>query len=43
MRVRFKRKGLTKGQSFVELALVLPVLVLLLAGVVEIAFLYFRT
>ena len=41
MRVRIKLKGLTKGQSFVELALVIPVLMLLLAGVVEIAFLYF--
>lgn len=41
MRVRIKLTGLTKGQSFVELALVLPVLALLLAGVVEIAFLYF--
>ena len=41
MRLRIKRKGLAKGQSFVELALVIPVLMLLLAGVVEIAFLYF--
>lgn len=41
MRVRIKPKGLTKGQSFIELALVTPVLALLLAGVVEIAFLYF--
>jgi hypothetical protein len=41
MHVRIKLKGLTKGQSFVELALVLPVLVLLMAGVIEIAFLYF--
>jgi hypothetical protein len=41
MRVPIKLKGLTKGQSFVELALVVPLLALLLAGVVEIAFLYF--
>ena len=41
MPLRIKRKGLTKGQSFVELALVVPILALLLAGVVEIAFLYF--
>jgi TadE-like protein len=41
MRVRIKRRGLAEGQSFVELALVVPILVLLLAGVVEIAFLYF--
>jgi hypothetical protein len=41
MSLRIKRKGLAKGQSFVELALVTPVLLLMLAGVVEIAFLYF--
>jgi hypothetical protein len=41
MRLLKKPKGLTKGQSFVELALVIPVLMLLMAGVVEIAFLYF--
>jgi hypothetical protein len=41
MHVRIKLKGLTKGQSFVELALVVPILMLLMAGVVEIAFLYF--
>jgi hypothetical protein len=41
MPVRIKFRGLVKGQSFVELALVIPILVLLLAGVVEIAFLYF--
>jgi len=41
MRGRLKLKGLTKGQSFVELALVVPVLVLLLVGVVEVAFMYF--
>jgi len=41
MRVRIKLKGLTKGQSFIELALVTPVLVLLMVGVVEIAFLYY--
>ncbi len=41
MRVRIKLRGRTKGQSFVELALVVPILVLLMAGVVEIAFMYF--
>jgi hypothetical protein len=41
MRVRIKLKGVSKGQSFIELALVVPVLMLLMAGVVEIAFLYF--
>jgi hypothetical protein len=41
MPVRIKFRGLVKGQSFVELALVIPILVLLLAGVVEVAFLYF--
>jgi hypothetical protein len=41
MRVRIKIKGLTKGQSFVELALVVPILVFLMAAVVEVAFLYF--
>jgi hypothetical protein len=41
MRVRIKLKGSMKGQSFVELALVVPVLLLLMAGVVEIAFMYF--
>lgn len=41
MRIRLKLKGLAKGQSFIELALAVPVLVLLLTGVVEIAFLYY--
>jgi len=41
MREGKKPEELTKGQSFVETALVVPVLVLLMAGVVEIAFLYF--
>lgn len=32
----------TRGQSFVELAVVLPILLLLLAGLVEVAFLFFN-
>ncbi len=41
MRVRLTQKGWAKGQSFVELALVAPILVLLLVGIVEVAYLYY--
>lgn len=35
---KFKNRQLTRGQSFVELALVVPILLLILLGLVEVAF-----
>jgi len=37
-RIVLKHSSRTRGQSFVELALILPVLLLMLLGLVEVAF-----
>lgn len=41
LRLMVRRSERTRGQSFVEMAIVLPILLLLLATLVEVGFMYF--